>query len=228
MTCTRYALALLALLMAISNTLAQSGADGSASRQFLLPGAVDSAGLVAPPPEVGSPELEEQMAIVLWLQKTRTPEQVAFVQQVLDVERFAPVLGEALFTVDAAALKSVIDTAIDEVRQEYDSIKDAYNLPRPFQVNDAVEPVGDARPVASYPSGHAIRAIVYARLLAEVFPERRDALQVLADQIGFGRVVAGVHYPIDVTSGQRLGTAYADAIVANPAFIAAIGQIRGD
>ncbi|MBL8658803.1 MAG: phosphatase PAP2 family protein [Rhodospirillales bacterium] len=171
---------------------------------FLPAGSVDVASVVPPPPAVGSAEFEEEMAVVLWLQRTRTPEQVEFVRKTLDVERFAPLLGGTLVEVDGIELKRTIDAAIDDVRAAYDAIKADYDLPRPFVLDKDVHPVGDARPVASYPSGHATRAIVYARLLGEIFPERRDALLDLAHQIGYGRVIAGVHYPADVLAGQRL------------------------
>lgn len=197
-------------------------------RLYLPVGSVDAATLIGPPPAMGSAEFKEQMAIVMWLQKTRTPQQVAFVERTLDVERFAPILGQDLFTVNGLELKTVIDRAIDEARQDYDALKDVYGLPRPFTVSDAVHPVGDARPVASYPSGHAIRAIVYARLLAAVFPEHEAALLDLAHQVGYGRVIAGVHYPVDVTSGQKLGSAFADVIVAQPAFQEAAKRIKGE
>ncbi len=61
-------------------------------------------------------------------------------------------------------------------------------------VNDQVKPPIDARPVASYPSGHVTRAVVYARILGEVFPEKKDELIELGLQIGYGRAIAGVHY----------------------------------
>lgn len=193
---------------------------------YLPAGSVDAKNLIGPPPKIGSAAFKQEMAIVLWLQQTRTPEQVRFVKKTLNVKRFAPILGAKLFDVDAAALKRLIDAAIDEVRQDYDALKAFYDLPRPFKVSSEVKPVGDARPVASYPSGHAIRAMVYARLLAGVFPDSTDALMDLARRIGYGRVIAGVHYPKDVTSGQTLGTAYAEAIVANDAFKAAVAKLR--
>lgn len=198
------------------------------ARQYLPAGSVDIDAIVPPPPAVGSPGFKEQMTVVLWLQRSRTPEQVAFVQQTLDTERFAPLLGAALMEVDGIELKHVIDSVIDEVRADYDALKGKYDLPRPFVVDDAVHPVTDPRPVASYPSGHAIRAIVYARLLAEIFPDHKQALMDLARQIGYGRVTAGVHYPIDVTYGQKLGHAFADVVVQQPAFKRAIERIRGD
>lgn len=201
-------------------------AQRAQTNTYLPAGSVDAKSLIPAPPKVGSPAFKEQMVVVLWLQHTRTPDQVQFVEKTQNVERFAPIVSAELFGVDAAALKRLIDAAIDEVRQDYDALKAVYDQPRPFQVNTEVKPVGDARPVASYPSGHAIRAIVYARLLADVFPDSKDALMDLAHRIGYGRVVAGVHYPVDVTTGQTLGTAYADAIIANDAFKSAVAKLR--
>jgi acid phosphatase (class A) len=167
------------------------------------------------------------MAIVLWLQETRTPEQVAFVERTLDATRFVPLLGAAMLEVDGIRLNQMIDDVIDQVRNDYDALKDVYDLPRPFQINDAVEPVGAAGPGAADPSGDAIRATVYARLLAEIFPEYEDDLTDLAERIAHGRVVAGVHFPVDVVAGMSLGHAYADVIVEQPAFADALEQIQG-
>jgi len=204
-------------------------AEEAQTRAYYLPaGSVDAKSLIPAPPKVGSPALDQQISIVLWLQRTRTPEDVQFVERTLNVERFAPILGADLFALDAAKLKRLIDRAIDEVRQDYDTLKAVYDLPRPFKVSAEVKPVGDARPVASYPSGHAIRAMVYARLLSEIFPEREKALIDFAHRIGYGRVVAGLHYPVDVTSGQILGNAYADAIVAGRGFKESVEELRSE
>ena len=198
------------------------------SRRYLPADGVDVAALIEPPPAPDSAALREQMAIVLWLQRTRTPEQVAFVQQTLNLKRFAPILQDALLEVDGIELKQTLDTVIDEVRAEYDAVKRAFDLPRPFETNDAVRPVTEARPVGAYPSGHAIRATVYARLLADIFPDHQDALMELARQIGYGRVIAGVHYPMDVLAGQKLGHAYADVILEQETFQETVARIRGE
>ncbi|MEX0348206.1 MAG: phosphatase PAP2 family protein [Paracoccaceae bacterium] len=198
----------------------------AATNDYLAEGSVTATELIPPPPEMDSAAFDTQMAIVEWEQLIRTPEQVAFVEIPLTVERFWPVIGPDMFTVDAAALKEVIDHSIDEVRFDYDALKSVYDLPRPFVVNDAIEPIGEVRPVAAYPSGHSIRAVVYARLLSEAFPQHEDDLINLAERIGYGRVTGGVHYPVDVLAGQILGHAYADAITANPAFQEAIAELR--
>lgn len=225
---TRRIAPLFTILVVVALTFAAPlHAREAAPRRFLPADSVDVAALVPPPPAVGSADFDKQMAVVLWLQRSRTPAQVEFVRKKLDVERFAPLLGDALVEVDGIELKHTIDSAIDEVRADYDAIKAEYNLPRPFVANEDVHPVTDARPVASYPSGHATRAIVYARLLAEIFPDRQETLMELARQVGYGRVIAGVHYPMDVLAGQRLGNAYADVIVNQPAFWEAVERIHG-
>jgi len=174
---------------------------------YLPAGSVDAGTLIEPPPKLDSTKLREQMTVVLWLQRT---------------------LSELLVYADGIELKNTLDGVISEVRADYDALKGKFDLPRPFQVNEAVQPVGDARPVAAYPSGHAIRATVYARLLGEIFPDQKDALIELGQQIGYGRVIAGVHFPIDVIAGQKLGHAYADVIVKQAAFKEAVERIRGE
>jgi len=207
-----------ALMLLVLALPARAEALDPGKRLYVPAGSVDAAALIGPPPKLGSPEFHEQIAIVLWLQKTRTPAQVAFVEKTLDTKRFAPLLSGLLLDVDGIELKKTIDDAISEVRADYDALKAVFDLPRPFQVNDAVKPVGEARPVASYPSGHAIR----------VFPDKKEALIELATRIGYGRVIAGVHYPIDIISGQKLGHAYADVIVEQSAFKDAVKRIRQD
>ncbi len=227
MKASRPALTIRWLFLFVLVILGPVQAQEPEARQYLPAGSVDVEKLIGPPPALDSAPFREQMAVVLWLQRTRTPAQVAFVQKALDLKRFAPLLGEALITVDGIELKRTVDAAIDEVRADYDALKGKFDLPRPFEVNDAIHPVTEVRPVAAYPSGHAIRAIVYARLLAEIFPDRQEALMDLARQIGYGRVTAGVHYPMDVLAGQKLGNAYADEIVSQSAFEEAVERIRG-
>ena len=197
------------------------------ARQYLPSGSVDIKALIEAPPPLESAAFREQMAIVLWLQRTRTPAQVTFAKEALDLERFAPILSRALVDIDGIELKRTLDDIIGEVRADYDALKGEFDLKRPFELNDAVHPVAGARPVAAYPSGHAIRATVYARVLAEIFPDQKDQLMELAQQIGYGRVIGGVHFPMDVLAGQKLGQAYADVIVEQPAFKQAVERIRG-
>lgn len=224
----QFALVLSSLMLLALAFAAPTQALDPEARLYLPAGSVDAGTLIEPPPKLDSAKLREQMTVVLWLQRTRTPAQIAFVRKTLNLKRFAPILSELLVYADGIELKNTLDGVISEVRADYDALKGKFDLPRPFQVNEAVQPVGDARPVAAYPSGHAIRATVYARLLGEIFPDQKEALIELAQQIGYGRVIAGLHFPIDVTAGQKLGQAYADVIVKQAAFKEAVERIRGE
>lgn len=217
----------LLILILIFGVLPASSQE-SGSNTYLPEGSVNGVELIGPPAEQGSPEFKTEMAIVLWLQKTRTPEQELFVQTNLNLARFAPIIGAELLKIDGIELRDTLATIINEVRTDYDAVKATYDLPRPFVVNDQVKPATDARPVGSYPSGHATRATVYARILSEIFPDKKEELTELALQIGYGRVIAGVHYPMDVLAGQKLGNAYADVIVEQQAFREAKARIQGE
>ena len=73
----------------------------------------------------------------------------------------------------------------------------------------------------SYPSGHSIRATLFAEVLASLLPQDRDALIARSQQVGWDREIAGVHFPSDIFAGRVLGHALANALLANPEIRAA-------
>ncbi len=86
---------------------------------------------------------------------------------------------------------------------------------RPAQPHDPVQfppdslckaPTGASPYSYSYPSGHAMVGTVMAILLAEMVPERNEALFAAGWEYGEARVISGVHFPSDVEAGRILGT----------------------
>ena len=57
----------------------------------------------------------------------------------------------------------------------------------------------------SFPSGHAVLALMMATLLANRFPQYRGVFFILAAFIGWTRIYLGLHYPTDVIAGALLG-----------------------
>jgi len=55
----------------------------------------------------------------------------------------------------------------------------------------------------SFPSGHTNTGYTDSLLMAEMIPERFDALLTRGARYGYSRVVLGVHYPLDVI-GSRM------------------------
>jgi acid phosphatase (class A) len=65
-----------------------------------------------------------------------------------------------------------------------------------------------------------------AAVLAELAPQQRPAIMERGRELGWNRVVAGVHYPSDVTAGRVLGTAIAKALLADPKFQQEFMQVK--
>jgi acid phosphatase (class A) len=80
----------------------------------------------------------------------------------------------------------------------------------------------------SYPSGHAMRAALWAALLGTAFPEQAAALQARAEETRWGRLLAGVHFPSDVEAGRTIGEALAREMLKHPAVQQALEQLRAE
>ncbi|MTI00341.1 phosphatase PAP2 family protein [Roseibium sp. RKSG952] len=189
--------------------------------------AVDGAQLIGPPPENGSVEDQADLAVVLWMQRTRTTEQIAFAIETADfsLETFAPILSEELLSVNGAALQGLVDAAWKDIYPHYRSVKDTYARPRPFLRSPSVHPLVEPSKSPSYPSGHSTHAMFYGQVLADIFPDRAEELVAFAEKLGHARVVAGVHYPSDVIAGQKLGKAYAKAIKHDPGYAEGLSRV---
>ena len=72
--------------------------------------------------------------------------------------------------------------------------------------------------VVAYPSGHSTAGTVMALVLAEMFPEKRDALLAIGRSIGWHRVMLARHYPTDVVARRVLAQAIVRELDANPQF----------
>lgn len=212
--------------VAESASPAPSANGQTASARFLpLSGLEPWIALIGPPPGPESIERSEDLAIVLWLQETRTRSQVSFTRRPVDLSAFLPAIGEGILDVDAAALGHMFEILHGEAASVYGALKAHFGVPRPFATYPTVQPVAQPDSVQSYPSGHATRGMLFARVLAEIFPDREERLLALGRQMGYARVLGGVHYPSDVVAGQKLGNALADAVIASPAFAAALQEI---
>ena len=89
-------------------------------------------------------------------------------------------------------------------------LKYHYNRPRPEQIAEKkkikLKPTTlDTASTPSYPSGHALRGRFMGRYLSEKYPEYKNDLIRLGDDIGDGRLMAKVHYPSDDKFGKDLG-----------------------
>jgi len=83
-------------------------------------------------------------------------------------------------------------------------IKELFGIPRPFMVNHKEAMAGFAT-YSSFPSIHTVIAFSAATTVA--FQGKRFGLilVVIAGVLALGRVLANVHYPIDIMAGIMIG-----------------------
>ena len=144
----------------------------------------------------------------------------------LGLDAFAPALGDGFSPARHPRTAALVERAHAAATAPLRAAKARFARVRPYDADERVQPAAAREDTPSYPSGHATRGVLVARVLAALAPARRDALLELGRQVGYDRVIAGVHYPSDVLAGQQLGDAIADALLATPAFRADLEAAR--
>lgn len=173
--------------------------------------------VVGSPPGPGSAAERDDLAVLTWLQRYRTPEQVASAWLLLDRNplMFSRALGLDMgkstpaITNGLRPLLALVDGATSE-------FKNTFRRPRPYVSHPQLKPCLPPESGFSFPSGHATWYAAAAELLSALVPERLERLQQVGNHGGAARTMCGVHYPSDVEAGLRLGRAAAAQILASP------------
>jgi acid phosphatase (class A) len=180
------------------------------------------------PPAPGSDEAKADLAIVLWLQRTRLEADVARARRDigLGLDAFAPALGPGFDAGRHPRTAALLDRAHASASAPIRDAKARFRRVRPYDADRRVTPAVPPEDTPSFPSSHATRGVLIARVLAALAPSRGEALNEAGQRAGFDRVLAGVHYPSDVLAGQRLGEALAAALLQDPAFARDLAAVR--
>lgn len=188
----------------------------------------DWAALIGTYPPLGSKQEDEEKAIMLWLQRTRTGADVArAVSEVqLSPALFAQVLGEGFDAASRPRTFALLEQVWLDSRSGLGPLKKRFSRPRPFLTVPALEPAVPREQSFSYPSGHATTGELFGSILAELVPASAKALLERGAQIGNDRVLGGVHWPSDVEAGQKLGSAFAAYWLGVPEHQALVAEVR--
>lgn len=100
--------------------------------------------------------------------------------------------------------------------------KNRYKRSRPFVINqEASCTPNEEKHLAkdgSYPSGHTSIGWTWALILAEIAPDRTDAILARGYAFGQSRVICGVHWQSDVNAGRVIGAAVFAKLHTDPVF----------
>jgi len=106
-------------------------------------------------------------------------------------------------------------------------MKNFYKRPRPYQADPTLHPVCKTTDQPnSYPSGHAIVGYLEAFTLAELVPEKREAILARANDSAHDRLVCGVHYPSDVAASRQVALVAFGYILGTPRFQTELAAAR--
>ena len=115
------------------------------------------------------------------------------------------VLEDQLSPPQAARIYALFDASCFDSFIASQDGKYAYWYLRPAQIDPSIVPLFPAPNFPSYPSNHSTFSTQRAEVLAYLFPDRAGLIRGLAEEAGFSRIWAGIHYQMDNQSGNDLG-----------------------
>jgi membrane-associated phospholipid phosphatase len=192
----------------------------AAEPHFIDLSAVDAAALLPPPPTAGSAEAVADLDAVLQAQTTRTIDDVSRgkAEGKLSPDAFQSVLGPEFAAQKFPHTFALLEDAAADSKPFTTKAKEFFARPRPKLADSRVQPVNKGDDEPAYPSGHSTRAMLWARILCEIVPDKQHELLDRGEEIGWDRVLIGSHYPTDVFAGEVLGQALAQALLKNDDF----------
>lgn len=108
-----------------------------------------------------------------------------------------------------ACTYAALDVVVSWVTVTVHLLKHALGVPRPHELEQAIDPVLPVPGYAAYPSGHSTVCHAVRRVLVELTQAgtaARMLLEGLADGIALNRERAGLHCAADSAGGKALGT----------------------
>jgi acid phosphatase (class A) len=190
---------------------------------------VDSHALLPPPPAEGSAALAADVATYLQLRKLRDTTDLGKVAA-LDAnlhfpaaaETFACALGMSISQETTPHLNMLLRRTLADAGLATYGAKDKHARTRPFVTFEhaSCTPKDEAALAkdGSYPSGHAAVGWAWALVLAEIAPDRADAVLQRGYAFGQSRAVCGVHWQSDVDAGRVIGSAAVARLHSNATF----------
>lgn len=145
---------------------------------------------------------------------------------------FSCALGVPLTPERAPRLMSLLGRTISDLGLSTYGAKTTYMRPRPFTVDGAptCTPAFETvlRRDGSYPSGHSAVGWGWALILAEIAPERADAVLARGRAFGQSRVICNVHWQSDTEEGRIVAAAVVAKLHANAQFRADLEAARAE
>ena len=190
-----------------------------AQQHYLPAGKPNAMALLPPPPLMGSPEQAADMQEVQFISRSAPKNDVAtaFTEIKFSIFNFTPAIGDFFQPGKFPKVEALMHNVQKDAEAVTDNAKNYWKRPRPFVLDPSLA-TGKLEKSFSYPSGHSTESMVLALVLADLFPDKHDAIIAEARSIGWHRVEIARHYPTDIYAGRVLAQAIVEQMKESPEF----------
>jgi acid phosphatase (class A) len=197
---------------------------------YVQPNQIDLIDLLGPPPSPDSAQGKKDLQAVVEAQGSRTAAEIAQAKadNCFSIFAFSGVIGAGFEPSRLPFTVVFFHRVFDDGMHGVAGAKKYFNRPRPFVAEKEITTVVPQPANASYPSGHATFAYMTAILLAEMVPEKADAIFERAADFAHNRVIAGVHYPTDVAAGRVSAAVIDNLLLHDSAFETDLARSRAE
>jgi len=243
MTIKRFGLAAVAALCAAglsAPSLALKPATAAAAKPakasaVLAEADVSPALILPPPPARGSAQEAAELAEVRRIAGSATPERLAQARADdihEDPSIFDATIGGGFAAKRLPATWALLRLVQDEGEAAAAASKRYFNRTRPWGIDSTLTHCGaDNKFIKSnhsYPSGHATLGYSVGFVLAELIPEKAQAIEIRAADYAYSRIVCAVHFRSDTEASHALGVLVATRLLAAPALGKRIAAARAE
>jgi acid phosphatase (class A) len=196
-------------LRAADDTMSQPVAAAKESHlHYLKSGKPAASEILPPPPLPGSAEQAADMDEVRTVYHAAGSDDkaTAYGEKKFSVFNFTGAVGGFFVETNLPKTTAFFEKVQKDAETVTDLGKDYFHRPRPFTTDPSLAN-GKLEKSFSYPSGHSTESMVLALVLAELLPEKHDAILAHARLIGWHRVQIARHYPTDIYAGRVLAQA---------------------
>ena len=206
-------------LRALDDTMTQPvHAAKTIEFSFLAPGQILAADILPPPPAAGAEQSAEMETVrSVFHAASDVDKNLAYAEKKFSVFNFTEVAGTFLLETNLPKTAAFFEKVQKDAEAVTDGGKDFFQRPRPFTTDPSLSN-GKLEKSYGYPSGHSTEATTIALVLAEILPDKHDAILAHADLMGWHRVQIARHYPADIYAGRELARAIVRELKKSDAF----------
>ena len=197
-------------------------------------------------PANSSKRTRAELDYLLELQRTRTPEELAWCLKLADIYYNPAIINPAdpkyaanrdnLFYLgrglgswfrreELPLTTELLSRTIHDAMVYMVEFKLKYARPRPYAIEPKLK-VAQPLPHGAFPSGHSFGSFVNAELLSRLAPDRREELLNSAQEFAWSRELLGVHYPSDSEAGKMLAADFVKFLFENKQFVRDFQAVR--